>query len=76
MTATMIGSMMKPSTNSRSNEPAAPPCAVNPASPSSRSAMWAMSPASIDATSVTKTVRTSATPTSWPPAGSRVRRSR
>ena len=65
----MIGSMMIASTNSRSSEPAPPPWAVNPPSPSSRSATWATSPASSDAAIVTRMVRTSPTPIRCPPAG-------
>ena len=76
MTAVMIGSMMVPSSRSRSSEPAAPPRRVSSRSPSSRSARWATRPASNDAATVTRMFRTSRTSTRWPPAGRRVRRNK
>ncbi len=45
MTPAMTGSMISPSTSSRSIEPAPPPCAVSDCRPSNRSTTCANSPA-------------------------------
>ena len=76
MTVAMIGSMMPASTTSRSSEPKPPPRAVSSPNPNSRSATCPTRPASNDAATVTRMVRTSRTPIRWPPDGRSVRRSK